>query len=612
VGERHGEGDALARSLRRALRLHQDGALAAAAALYEEILARAPAHADALHLLGLARHQDGRHADALTLIDRAIAQNPRPAAYHNSAGVVLLALGRPADAEAAFSAALARDPVYAEALNNLGNARQEQGRAADAVACYEDAIALKPDDPAAHANHARALLALRRPEAACTAARRAIKLRPGHANAWRTLGEGLGELGRREDAEAAFRKACELAAKDAENWAALAAHLERSGRLDDALAIADRALGLEPDNIRAAVVAARCERRLGRPEAGLARLQTLDPPAAPPAARAHLVFEKAALCDRLGAWRDAFAHYAEANRLMLRTPEARRIDRDAYPRLIQRLQTRFSADWTAGWSKPPPPDPRAPIFLVGFPRSGTTLLDQILDAHPALTTLSEKDPLDWARAEVARLPGGYPDALAGLSADAIQRLRARYFARVAEHLGGPPAGRLVDKMPLNIIDAGLIFRLFADAKVILALRHPCDVVLSGFMQPFVLNETMIHFTSLESTARFYAAVMGLWRRYARVLALDVASVRYEHLVADFAGETRRLLTFLGLPWDDAVLGYAQRAQARTIATPSYHQVVQPIYGGAVGRWHHYASAFAPVLPLLRPLIEAFGYSADAG
>jgi hypothetical protein len=132
------------------------------------------------------------------------------------------------------------------------------------------------------------------------------------------------------------------------------------------------------------------------------------------------------------------------------------------------------------------------------------------------------------------------------------------------------------------------------------------------MQPFVLNETMIHFTSLESTARFYAAVMGLWRRYARVLALDVASVRYEHLVADFAGETRRLLTFLGLPWDDAVLGYAQRAQARTIATPSYHQVVQPIYGGAVGRWHHYASAFAPVLPLLRPLIEAFGYSADAG
>ncbi len=603
-------GEAQARRLAEAVRLHQEGALARAARLYQDVLKRTPGNADALHLLGLVRHQEGRHADALRLIDQAIAHNSRAAAYHNSAGVVLLALERPADAEEAFEAALVRNPHYAEAHNNLGNARQEQGRARDALACYNQAITLRPTDAAAHTNLGRALLALRRPAEACAALRQAVALKPAYAKAWLALGEGLSELGQREDAEAALRKACSLVADDAGNWAALAAHLERSGRLEDALRAAETALGLEPANIRAAVAAARCERRLGRPGDGLTRLQRLEATAPGPAARAHLLFEKAALSDRLGAYREALAYYGEANRLTLATPEARGVERDACPRLIRKLMARFSADWTAGWSKPAPPDPRAPIFLVGFPRSGTTLLDQILDAHPALSTLSEKDPLDWVRAEVTRLPGGYPDALAALPAETIAALRERYFARVEEHLGAPPAGRLVDKMPLNIIDAGLIFRLFADAKVIVALRHPCDVVLSCFMQAFVPNETMIHFTSLEGAARFYVDVMTLWRRYARVLALDVVALRYEDLVADFEGQTRRVLAFLRLPWNNAVLAYAQRAKERTIATPSYHQVVQPIYSASVGRWHHYREAFAPVLPVLRPLIEAFGYTAD--
>lgn len=603
--------DAPARRLAEAVRLHQAGALAAAAGLYQEILAVAPAHADALHLLGLVRHQQHHHAEALRLIDAAIAQNARQAAYHNSAGVVLLALGRPVDAENAFAAALTHAPRYAEAHNNLGNALQEQGRAFDALARYERALALKPDDAATHANRGRALMALRRPAEACTALRHAVALKPGYARAWRALGEALGELGARDEADAALREACRLAADDGENWAALAAHLERAGRLDDALAAADAALARDPANIRAGVAAARCLRRLARPEDALARLEPLDAAAQAPAARAHLLFEKAALCDRLGRYAEALAAYTEANRLTLAVPAARAIDREACPRLIRRLHARFTADWTAGWSKPAPPDPRAPVFLIGFPRSGTTLLDQILDAHPALTTLSEKDPLDWVRAAVARLPGGYPDALARLSADAIGELRERYFARVAEHLGGAPAGRLVDKMPLNTIDAGLIFRLFADAKVILALRHPCDVVLSCFMQAFVPNETMIHFTSLDGTARFYAEVMALWRRYARVLAFEVITVRYEDLIADLEGESRRLLAALRLPWDARVLAYADRARERAIATPSYHQVVQPIYARSIGRWRHYRDAFAPLLPALRPSIEAFGYGVDA-
>jgi len=281
------------------------------------------------------------------------------------------------------------------------------------------------------------------------------------------------------------------------------------------------------------------------------------------------------------------------------------------PRLVNTLQRTFTAAWVSTWTPPAPYEGPTPVFLIGFPRSGTTLLDQILDAHPGLTTLEEKPAVDVVRHAVAAMPGGYPSALAGLDAAAISRLREVYFHEVARYADPAAPGRtLVDKMPLNTIDVGLIARLFPNARLLLALRHPCDVVLSGFMQAFKPNPAMVQFTSLARSATFYAEVMGLWRQYEAVLPLTVLPVRYEDLVVDVEGETRRILEFLGLPWNDAVLQYAERAKSRAIATPSYHQVVQPIYTRSVGRWRRYREAFEAVLPLLQPSIEAFGYGDD--
>jgi Sulfotransferase family len=210
------------------------------------------------------------------------------------------------------------------------------------------------------------------------------------------------------------------------------------------------------------------------------------------------------------------------------------------------------------------------------------------------------------------MPEHYPDALAGLGADALAELRRLYFDEVDRRLGDLGGRTPVDKMPLNTIDAGLIYRLFPRAHILLALRHPCDVVLSGFMQAMKPNTAMVLFDSVVSTARFYAQVMSLWLHYREVLPQSVLSIRYEDLVADFAGETRRILEFLGLPWDDAVLSYAEHAKTRAIATPSYHQVVQPIYRRSVDRWRNYPDAFAEVLPILQPFIQAFDYSAEGG
>jgi|APTNR8051073442_1049403.scaffolds.fasta_scaffold08663_2 tetratricopeptide (TPR) repeat protein len=593
--------------LTEAVRLHQRGRLAKAAALYKEVLRRRPDHADALHLLGLVVHQQGDHARAEPLIRRALAADSRPAAFHNSLGAVLLALKRPADAHAALEAALERNPVYAEALNNLGIALVDLGRPSEAVASFRRAVDVRPTYVEALINLGRTAASLGRNAAAVGRFEEALALRPDHAKARRYLGDALGSLGRRGEAEAAYRQAIADDGRDAENHAALASLLERTNRLDEGLERAEAALTRDAANLRAVAAAARCERRLGRCDAALRRLDAFDAHGAGDDARSHLLFEKGALLDRLGDYDRAYDAYAEANALALENPVARQIDRDLYPARIQRLRERFTPEWVAGWRADPDPDGPQPCFLVGFPRSGTTLLDQCLDAHPRLQTMEEKDCVDVVRHKLDAKPGDYPDALAGLSGERLADLRATYDREVARHLGGAPAGVLVDKMPLNAIDAGLIHRLFPRAPFILALRHPCDVVLSAFMQAFQPNAAMIHFASLESTARFYAAVMDLWLHYRAVLPLDVVTVRYEDLTQDLAGEMRRLLTGIGLPWDDAVLGYAEHAAGRAIATPSYHQVVQPIYRRSVDRWWNYRRPFEPILPILSPYIEAFGY-----
>jgi tetratricopeptide (TPR) repeat protein len=594
-------------TLAEAVRLHQRGRLAKAAALYKEVLRRQPDHADALHLLGLVVHQEGDHPRAETLIRRALAADARPAAFHNSLGAVLLALKRPADARASLEAALERNPVYAEALNNLGIALADLGRPSEAVACFQRAVDARPTYVEALVNLGRTAASLGRNTAAIGRFEEALALRPDHAKARRYLGDALGSLGRRGEAEAAYRRALADDGRDAENHAALASLLERTNRLDEGLERAGAALKRDAGNLRAVVAAARCERRLGRCDEALRRLDAFDPRGAGDDARSHLSFEKGALLDRLGDYDAAYAAYAEANRLALENPIARQIDRDLYPARIARLRQRFTTAWVAGWRADADTDGPRLRFLVGFPRSGTTLLDQCLDAHPQLRTMEEKDCIDVVRHRLDAEPGGYPDALAALTGQRLAELRAVYDAEVARHLGGAPSGVLVDKMPLNAIDAGLIHRLFPRAPFILALRHPCDVVLSAFMQAFQPNAAMIHFASLETTARFYAAVMDLWLHYRTVLPLDVVTVRYEDLTQDLPGEMRRLLNGIGLPWDDAVLGYAKHAAGRTIATPSYHQVVQPIYRRSVDRWRNYRRPFEPLLPLLAPYIEAFGY-----
>ncbi len=251
----------------------------------------------------------------------------------------------------------------------------------------------------------------------------------------------------------------------------------------------------------------------------------------------------------------------------------------------------------------------APVFLVGFPRSGTTLLEQILDCHPALQALEEMPAAAAMEQVFLGWVGDRVEAIADLEPLQISELRQAYFAETARHLERRPGTTLVDKLPLNLIRVPLIWRVFPNARFILALRHPCDVCLSCFMQSFAANEAMSSFYTLENTVRTYAEVMGLWQDYTRALPLRYHAIRYEDMVTDFEKETRALLDFLGVGWNEAVLNHTEHARQRSnINTPSYHQVTQPIYLHAKYRWRRYAREFEPMMPILRPFMERFGYT----
>lgn len=384
-------------------------------------------------------------------------------------------------------------------------------------------------------------------------------------------------------------------------WANLALLHERHNRTTPAEHCAHQALQRHPGHPVAALVLARCMRRQGDFQAALSHLQSVD--------EQHLtnglLFERGRTLDRLGRHEDAYRSFQLANqRSAANFPSAQR---SLLPRLMARLLAATPQHAVAQWSTVQPGPRPAPLFLVGFNRSGTTLLDRMLNAHPQLAVLEEVPAMDAAQ---QALGGLYPDTLGHLDQQAIERARAAYFAVVDQHVPAEFAGLRVDKLPLNTISLGLIYRLFPQARVVCSLRHPADVVLSNFMQPYQPNAITIHFADLQSAANLYAGVMNLGLHFQRVLPLPVLRVRYEDLIADWEGEVRRLLAFAGLSWDPSMAQYRGKAQTHThINTPSYDQVVEPLYARSIDRWKQYRNPLAPIWPTLRPFLDEFGYTA---
>jgi hypothetical protein len=379
---------------------------------------------------------------------------------------------------------------------------------------------------------------------------------------------------------------------------------------------ARRALALDPRQYQASVVLAEIDYDLGLYAEVEARLRpVLAAGDVPPLIRARAQGFLADAVDRLGRPGEAFAAYTDGNEIVRRL-HAPQFAAEGVPTVLDMaewLDERFSQTDAALWAQPPQTpardadEPARHVFLVGFPRSGTTLMENVLASHADVVDLDERDALIGAGRDLFVTDEGI-DRLAVVDDAEIARRRADYFRRVREYLPDLAGKTLLDKHPLHTVRLPLIAKLFPDAKVLFARRDPRDVVLSCFRRRFRMNPAMYQLLTLEGAARYYDAVMRLTETYRAKLPVPMHLVRYESLVADFETEAAAICDFIGLEWSDSLLDFAEKAHGRDIRTPSAKQVRKGLYSEGMGQWRPYAAQLEPVMPLLKPWIDRFGYA----
>lgn len=509
--------------------------------------------------------------------------------------------GRLDEARRDYRVVLAAFPDDFESWNNLGNVLAAAGELDPAVDAFGRAIALRPDILEMVMNLSEVLAKADRHEQRAAMLREAARVSPDDPRVQTELGLALSSVRDFDAAEQAYREAIRLDPRGVSAILELGLVLENLNRVD-ALAEVVReakANGLAGPEI--GFLEAWSLRRRNRFEEALP-LAEATPASINPIRRAQLVAE---VNDRLGHSERAFAAFEEMNRTAEEAKPAP--PGPTYRQMIHASAALLTPERAADWSViQVPRDPPAPVFIVGFPRSGTTLLDTLLMNLENSHVLEEQPVLH--EVEIAL---GDEARLAALTSAQAEALHARYFEALAEIAQPPgPDVTIIDKHPLHLTRMPLINRIFPDAKIILVERHPCDAVLSCFMANFNLNHAMRSFTDIEEAARTYDAVFDAWTRAEAVLPLNVHRVRYERMVENLEGEMRGLLAFLGIAWDPAVLDNQASAAARGhVRTASYSQVGEPIYKRSAGRWDRYRAQMAPVLPILAPWIERMGYRA---
>jgi len=427
---------------------------------------------------------------------------------------------------------------------------------------------------------------------------------------------------RPDEAIAEARALCEMEPDDVQHWVRLARLCEQAHDIDGAREAIDRALACDANDVNAAIVHATILDRQKRPEDAIARLEAVDAANADVGMR-HLYWKfRAKLYDRAAQHERAFEMLAQADRVAERLPRVAMTDRTYRERLTSHLR---GVDGRPAYRQAQllhrhgqlESFDRNVAFLVGFPRSGTTMLGQVFGAHPDVVIADERATLQDVLRCALETHDCPPDQLGRLfdvlETDEINSLRSLYWERAAKHAGRvPPGGVLVDKQPMNIMLAGVLNVLFPEAPLMTLLRDPRDVCLSAYMQSFVINEMSVNFFGWRRTASFYAMVMSFWRWLAPQLTMPWIEIRYEDLIDDLEGRSKTLFEFIDHPWHEDVLRFHETARDRAVNTPSYEAVTRPVNRSAVERWRAYHDRMVEVDDLLGPLIEAFGYPPTSG
>lgn len=521
----------------------------------------APGNADLRFQLACLLAHEGRLQDALPHFHHVAQHASENAEVWHLLGTTLARMGKSNEARTALHNALTRAPSHPRALHALAQLEFQSGFPDDALPLWQRLLAAQPGDLDTRLKTGETLSRLGRPDEAARIFETGLKQTPDSADLWMALGQAEEDDGNREAAEHAFDRALSLRP----GWA-----FPLAGRLGLGRAKA-------PDHL---VEEAR--ERLAR--GGL-----------PDAEVAQLGYDLGKVMDARGEHAIALRYWSEANAARQRqigTPDivglgdmVRRTIAAAPLGLFERGDLKGSDD-------------SRPVFIVGMPRSGTTLTEQIIASHPLAHGCGELPDITLVARKLGSLTGthlGWPESLATVTNASLATGAARYLAAATRN-APEGAQRLVDKAPLNFFLLGLIALLFPSARVIWCRRDPRDIAVSIYGENFALDETRA--TSMEAIAHYIGAQEALMRYWRDTLQLPILELRYETLVTELDDQSRRIIDFIGLPWDPACLEFYR--SERGVQTPSRWQVRQPAHTRSIGRWRHYADAVAPILDILGP------------
>lgn len=553
------------RLLRDALERHKRGEIEAAYHVYRQVLAQLPDHPTALHYLGLVAQQTGHTARAVELLRRSIRLDPKDARAHNHLGQIVLSQKNTREAITCFERALEVDPQHIDSINNLANVLALNGERERAIELYRRALELDPRTINSTYNLANALKDNASYDEALQLFERALGIQPDHVPSRHNLGVLLEQKGRFEEAIEHYREVQRLQpghVKSLANLISIRSYRPDAQTVDEA------------------------ERRVARPDV-------------PDEDRVKLHHGLGKYYDRQQRFDEAFAHFRAAKAVVRRMSGP--FEESAVAAYFDRVIETFSADYFRNLRRGGSESQR-PVFIVGMPRSGTTLTEQILASHPAIFGAGELQGIpDIAKS----LRPDYPQRITQLNAEEVASLAQRYL-ETAEALAPAEALRITDKLPVNFTHLGLIATLFPNARVIHCRRDPLDSGLSCFIELFRLSRDFT--TDVESIGRYYLQYERLMAHWREVLPLPLYEQRYEELIADQEAGSRALVAHCGLPWDDACLNF-QEAD-RTVMTPSRWQVRQPIYSSSIGRWRNYERHLAPLVRVLEE--RGYRYAAPVG
>lgn len=563
-----------------------------ARACHERALAIEPRTPNSLNNLGsIARRAKDREA-AVAWYRQALDHNPDYLEAASNLGAVLVELHRPDEAAPVLEQALQQRPQYPEALCNLGLARLKQERFADAEGLLRRTLQLSPGYVEAMVGLARCLKETEAYPEAFSLIRGVLARFPDRPDAWFVLGSLHRDVEELDEAQAAFEKSLALEPDSTDALIGLGNLRLEQGKLDDAEGLLNKAIDIDPNNAGARFHLVQV-RKVKPGDANLAALeatlkQSTD---AHPAKLISLHYALGKAYDDLKEWDKAFPHFLEGAKLK-RAQLGFNAQEDA--ERTKRIETIFNADFMARM-RAAGDSSDVPVFVLGMPRSGTTLTEQIIASHPDVHGAGELRDLMAVlhHAPGAGGPGPYPDRLLQADKETITAWGAEYVRRLRAR--APTAKRITDKMPANYFALGMIHLMLPKAKIIHVRRNAADTCVSCFTRLFNkqqdatydLHELGLHYAN-------YARLMAHWRRV--LPASSFLEVQYEDIVADMEGQSRRLVDWCGLEWDDACLAFHKNE--RSVRTASVAQVRQPIYGNSVERWRHYEAYLEPLLSAL--------------